>query len=94
MWRKGGGKLGGLKVKSRVMSPASAIPKDLKRQTLAELEAAPEEDFDFVREAMLHARKLRLLDEISEGAERERSEGKWESLPERLASVRAKLRGL
>lgn len=76
------------------MSPATVIPKDLKRQTLAELEAAPEEDFIFVREAMLHARKLRLLEEISVGAERERLAGKWEDLPERLARVRAQLRGL
>lgn len=68
-------------------------PKNLRQQTIQELEQAPDEDFVFVHEALMHARKLRLLEDISEDAEGEQAAGKWERLPEMLAEVRAKLRG-
>lgn len=76
------------------MTAASPIPapKNLRQQTMQELEQAPDEDFVFVHEALMHARKLRLLDEISDDAEKEQAAGKWDRLPEMLAEVRAKLR--
>jgi hypothetical protein len=76
------------------MTLASPIPKNLKQQVLAQLQDAPEADLVLVHETLLHARKLRLLDEISEDAEQERADGKWDNLPELLTSFRAKLRGL
>jgi hypothetical protein len=68
------------------------MPKNLRQQTLRALEQAPDEDFVIVHEALLHAQKLRLLDQISDDADKERSEGKWDRLPEALAAVRAKIR--
>jgi hypothetical protein len=56
------------------------------------IETAPEEDILVVNEALLHADKLRLLEAISQDAERERAAGKWERLPELLNEVRARLR--
>jgi hypothetical protein len=70
------------------------MPKNLRQQTLRALEQAPDEDFVIVHEALLHAQKLRLLDQISVDATKEQAEGKWESLPETLAAVRAKIRTL
>lgn len=74
------------------VSPLAPIPKDLRQQMMREVEQAPDEDLVLVHEALLHARKLRLLDEISAGAEREEAAGKWDRLPEMIAAVRAKLR--
>ena len=56
------------------------------------LETAPESDLLIVHDALLHAEKLKLLDEISEDAERERADGKWDRLPELILQVREKLR--
>jgi len=56
------------------------------------LETAPESDLLSVQEASLPAEKIKLLDEISEDAERERADGKWDRLPELILQVREKLR--
>jgi hypothetical protein len=76
------------------MSPTlpQPVPKNLREQMIKRLETASEEDVIFVHEALIHAEKLKLLDDISAGAERERTGGKWERLPELLREVRAKLR--
>jgi len=71
---------------------AQPIPTNLRQQLLKRIETAPDEEVLIVHEALLHAEKLRLLDEISNDAERERSDGKWERLPELLKEVRARLR--
>ena len=68
------------------------IPTNLREQMLKRIETAPDADVLIVHEALLHAQKLRLLDDISVDAEHERSSGRWEKLPELLAEVRAKLR--
>lgn len=71
---------------------AQPIPKNLREQLMKRIEMAPDDEVMIVHEALLHAEKLRLLDEISNDAECERSEGKWQRLPELLKEVRAKLR--
>jgi uncharacterized protein (UPF0147 family) len=71
---------------------AQPIPRNLREQVLKRIETAPDEEVLIVHEALIHAEKLRLLDEISNDAERERTEGKWERLPELLQEVRARLR--
>lgn len=68
------------------------IPKNLREQMIRRIETAPDEDILLVNEALNHADKLRLLDEISVAAERERAAGKWERLPELIEEVRTKLR--
>lgn len=70
---------------------AQPIPRNLREQLIKRIETAPDEEVLIVHEALMHAEKLRLLDEISNDAERERSEGKWERLPELLQEVRARL---
>jgi hypothetical protein len=76
--------------------PMSAIPQpipmNLREQMLKRIETAPDADVLIVHEALLHAEKLRLMDDISADAEGERSEGKWENLPALLMEVRARLR--
>lgn len=68
------------------------VPKNLREQMLKRIETAPDEDVMIVHEALLHAEKLRLLDEISADAEREQAAGRWAHLPDLLKEVRAKLR--
>ena len=68
------------------------VPKNLREQMIKRIESAPDDDILIVHEALLHADKMRLLDEISADAERERAAGKWERLPELISEVRAKLR--
>jgi hypothetical protein len=68
------------------------LPNDIREQMIKRLETAPDEDILLVNEALIHADKLRLLDEISRDAEGERAAGKWERLPELLEEVRARLR--
>jgi hypothetical protein len=75
------------------MSVTTPIPRDLREQMLQRLQTAPDEDVLIVHEALLHAEKLRLLEEISADAEQERASGKWAHLPQLLQEVRARLRG-
>lgn len=75
------------------MTATTPIPRDLREQMLLRLQTAPDEDVLIVHDALLHAEKLRLLEEISADAEQERADGKWERLPQLLKEVRARLRG-
>jgi hypothetical protein len=83
----------GISYAFNMSAPSSQpIPINLREQVLRRIEAASDADVLIVHEALLHAEKLRLLDDISDDAEKERSEGKWENLPALLTEVRARLR--
>jgi len=74
------------------MSAALPTPNTLKPDLIHRIEAMSEEDLKLVHEVLLHAEKDRLWREISAEAESERSNGKWERLPEIVAEVRSQLR--
>lgn len=74
------------------MTATLNLPGDLREQMIERLRHAPEGDLVIVQEALRHAEKLRLLDAVSEDADRERDAGKWSNLPELIQEVRARLR--
>ena len=74
------------------MHATEDIPKNLRERMSEMLRAVPEPYLGVFYEAMLHAEKVRLLDEISKDAEGERAEGKWDHLPELIQQVRSRLK--
>ncbi len=74
------------------MMTTSPVPKDLRPELIRRIEALPEQDLPLVNEVLLHAEKDRLWREISNEAEVERLDGRWEHLPEIIADARARLR--
>ena len=74
------------------MTATPILPGNLREQMIERLHQAPERDLLVVHEALRHADKLRLLDAVSEDAEREQAAGAWDKLPEMIQEVRARLR--
>jgi hypothetical protein len=64
--------------------PPQPIPRNLREQMIQRVQSMPE---DQVAELLLQE-KLSLLDKISDGAEREQAEGKWQDLPEFIHAYR------
>jgi uncharacterized membrane protein len=70
------------------MTSAEPIPKNLRGTLIKAIEEMPEEQLVAVHQAMLEAEVRRLRQLISEDAEREQAEGKWDRLNEVIRQYR------
>lgn len=66
------------------------IPRNLREQMIQRVQAMPEDQVAELYEMLLLQEKLTLLDKISDGAEREQAEGKWQDLPEFIRAYRSR----
>jgi hypothetical protein len=66
------------------------VPRNLRQQLVKQIESVPEDELEEVHDILLLRAKLRLLDLMSEQAEREQQEGKHDDLAEYIRQHRAR----
>ena len=66
------------------------MPKNLREQMIHRVQEMPDEQVAELYEMLLLQEKLSLLDKMSESAEREQAQGKWQDLPEFIHAYRSR----
>lgn len=75
-----------------IMTTSPPIPKNLKATLVQSMDLMTEEQLLGVHEAVLDNEIKRLRQLVSDEAEKERAEGKWDDLPTVIAEYRARNR--
>jgi hypothetical protein len=70
------------------MTSSQPIPKNLREQLVDSISSMPEEQLLEVRNAILDLEIERLRREMSDQAEQELADGKWDNLPEMIRAYR------
>ncbi|HBJ85575.1 MAG TPA: hypothetical protein DDZ88_17200 [Verrucomicrobiales bacterium] len=70
------------------MTVTQPMPKNLREQLVDSISSMSEEQLLEVRNAILDVEIERLRKEMSEQAEQEQAEGKWDNLPEVIRAYR------